>query len=83
MEKKLSVVVPFRDRDEHLKVFVPWMIKNLNEEEIPFHIFIINQGDSKGFNRAKLLNVGFKESESFDYFSFTYFSCNNICTISL
>jgi beta-1,4-galactosyltransferase 2 len=70
MEKKLSVVVPFRDREEHLKVFVPWMIKALNKEEIPFHIFIINQGDSKGFNRAKLLNVGFKESESFDYFSF-------------
>lgn len=68
--EKLSIVVPYRDREEHLKEFVPFMENYLKEEEIPFSIFIIEQGDTKPFNRAKLLNVGFKESENFDYFSF-------------
>lgn len=68
--KKLSVVVPYRDREEHLKQFVPYMEKWLKEEEIPFEIIIVNQTNGKGFNRAKLLNVGFKETEECDYHVF-------------
>lgn len=70
MEKKLSIVVPYRNREEHLKIFIPSMEKFMKEEEIPYHIFIIHQNDTRDFNRAKLLNVGYKESESFDYFAF-------------
>ena len=70
MEKKLSIVVPYRKREEHLKQFIPYMEEFLGKEGIPFHIYIIHQADDKPFNRAKLLNVGFKESEEFDYFAF-------------
>ena len=70
MEKKLSIVVPYRKREEHLKQFVPHMEEYLKKEKIPFHIYIVHQADDKPFNRAKLLNVGFKESEDFDYFAF-------------
>lgn len=70
MEKKLSVVVPYRNRELHLKKFVPSMEGYLKDEGIPFHIFIVHQTDTRDFNRAKLLNVGFKESELFDYFAF-------------
>jgi hypothetical protein len=68
--KKLSVVVPYRDREEHLKQFVPYMEKWLKDEEIPFEIIIVNQTEGKGFNRAKLLNIGFKETENCDYHVF-------------
>jgi glycosyltransferase involved in cell wall biosynthesis len=68
--KKLSVVVPFRDRDEHLKQFIPHMEKWLTDEEIPFEIIIVNQTSDKGFNRAKLLNIGFKETDNCDYHVF-------------
>ena len=70
MEKKLSIVVPYRNREEHLKQFVPYMEEYLVKTGIPFHIYIIHQSDNKPFNRAKLLNVGYKESEGFDYFAF-------------
>lgn len=69
MKEKLSVVVPYRDREQHLKKFVPQMENYLNGE-VPFHIFIIEQADTKNFNRAKLLNVGFMESQDYDYFAF-------------
>jgi predicted glycosyltransferase involved in capsule biosynthesis len=68
--ERLSVVVPYRNREEHLEEFIPYMEKSLSEEGIPYKIFIIEQADSKPFNRAKLLNVGFKESNDFDYFAF-------------
>jgi predicted glycosyltransferase involved in capsule biosynthesis len=70
MEKKLSIVVPYRNREEHLKQFAPYMEEYLIKGGIPFHIYVIHQADEKPFNRAKLLNVGFKESEGFDYFAF-------------
>lgn len=68
--QKLSIIVPYRNRKSHLEEFVPYMEKYLSGEEIDYSIFIIEQADDKPFNRAKLLNVGFKESESFDYFAF-------------
>lgn len=68
--QKLSIVVPYRDRELHLKEFVPHMEQTLYDQKIPFGIIIVEQFDDKPFNRAKLLNVGFKETESFDYFAF-------------
>ena len=68
--EKLAVIVPYRNREEHLKSFIPHMEKTLVDEKIPFGIFIVEQADDKPFNRAKLLNVGFKECEEYDYFAF-------------
>ncbi len=68
--EKLAVIVPYRNREEHLKEFVPYMERVLEEEGVPFEIFIIEQADNKPFNRAKLLNVGFNEASSYDYFAF-------------
>jgi len=68
--EKLAVIVPYRNREEHLKEFIPYMEKILNDEDMPFEIFIIEQADNKPFNRAKLLNVGFSEAISYDYFAF-------------
>lgn len=68
--ERLSVVVPYRNREEHLKEFIPYMEKYLSDEEIDYQILIVEQDEKKPFNRAKLLNVGFKESEDFDYFVF-------------
>ena len=68
---KLSVVVPFRNRQEHLKKFVPAPKKILESKNIDANIFIIEQNDTKPFNRAKLLNIGFAESkEEHNYFCF-------------
>jgi predicted glycosyltransferase involved in capsule biosynthesis len=68
--EKLAVVVPYRNREEHLKEFIPYMEKVLKEEGMPFEILIVEQADSKPFNRAKLLNVGFNEANDYDYFAF-------------
>jgi len=68
---KLAIIVPFRNREEHLGKFVPHMSNFLKDKGIDYDIFIIEQGDDKPFNRGKLLNVGFKEAgEEYDYFCF-------------
>jgi hypothetical protein len=69
--KKLCIVVPYRDREEHLNKFIPHMEKYMNEsEDVLYTIAIVEQADEKPFNRAKLLNIGFLENKDFDYFVF-------------
>lgn len=53
----MHIIVPYRDRPEHLEVFTDHMAAYL--PGIP--ISVIEQADSKPFNRAKLLNIGVLE----------------------
>jgi len=69
---KLAIIVPYRDREEHLAQFVPHMEKFLSDKEIDFKIFVVEQGNDRPFNRGWLINVGYDISskEGFDYFCF-------------
>lgn len=66
---KLGVIVPYRNRLNHLVKFTPHMSSFLNG--IPHEIIIVEQDDNKPFNRAKLLNIGYHHTKkNCDYFSF-------------
>ena len=59
MKKKLCIIVPYRDRKEHLDKFLPAMEKHLDGQKLDWSIVIVEQTFDKPFNRAKLLNVGY------------------------
>lgn len=92
---KLAIIVPFRDREGHLKKFVPHMTSYLEGKNVDFDIFVVEQCDDKPFNRAKLLNIGFAETkDEYDYFCFhdvdllpadnncDYSFCEGVCKLS-
>lgn len=67
-KKKMAVIVPYRNALDDIALFVPHLTKFLNKQQIPFHIFCINQMDLYRFNRASLINVGFLYAkDKFDY----------------
>ena len=39
----IAVIVPFRDREEHLRIFLNNLIPMLQVQNIAFHVFIIDQ----------------------------------------
>ena len=55
---RLAVVVPYRDRADHLKRFVPLMQKALKHQGIKHRFYIVEQDDRRLFNRGALLNAG-------------------------
>ncbi|KAL0277459.1 UNVERIFIED_CONTAM: hypothetical protein PYX00_004726 [Menopon gallinae] len=57
---KLGVLVPFRDRFNELLEFAPYMTDFLERQSVHHQIYILNQVDNYRFNRASLINVGFK-----------------------
>ncbi|XP_029475526.1 beta-1,4-galactosyltransferase 7 isoform X2 [Rhinatrema bivittatum] len=59
---RLAVLVPFRERFDELLSFVPHMHHFLQQQKIQHRILILNQADHFRFNRASLINAGFKES---------------------
>ncbi|MGF1778467.1 galactosyltransferase-related protein [Vibrio nomapromontoriensis] len=66
--KKLSVIVPYRDRKEHLIKFVPAISKVLQDQSIDFEIIIVEQYNDKPFNIGSLRNIGCLHADG-DYFA--------------
>ncbi|XP_013200975.2 beta-1,4-N-acetylgalactosaminyltransferase bre-4 [Amyelois transitella] len=60
---KVAIIVPFRDRKQHLAIFLNHMHPFLMRQQIEYGIFIIEQEGNSEFNRAKLMNVGYAESQ--------------------
>ncbi|KAI1295626.1 Beta-1,4-galactosyltransferase 4 [Halotydeus destructor] len=58
---KVAVIIPYRNRLSHLKIFVQHMHPFLTSQNVEYVIFVIEQNDDNQFNRAKLFNVGFAE----------------------
>jgi len=63
-KKKLGVIVPYRNRREHLKEFSRRFIRYMERVDIDYELIVINQDDAKLFNRGSLLNIGFKYAEN-------------------
>ena len=69
---KLGIIVPYRDRESHLKVFNKKMSDYLKSQNIEYEIIVVEQSDNKPFNRGKLLNVGYFKAKELlcDYMVF-------------
>lgn len=52
----MTIIVPYRDRPEHLKEFVAAMSDGNS-------IVVVDQDGHKPFNRGKLINVGYMETK--------------------
>jgi hypothetical protein len=68
-DQRLTVVIPYRDRREHLAQLLPILTGVLREQNIRSRVLVVEQSGSELFNRAKLLNVGIKHAaEQSDYY---------------
>jgi hypothetical protein len=68
---KLAIVVPYRDRREHLDIFLPHMVAFLSNKNIDYKLFVVEQSDDKPFNYGKICNCAFTLlKDEYDYFCF-------------
>ncbi|XP_077982280.1 beta-1,4-galactosyltransferase 6-like isoform X2 [Glandiceps talaboti] len=63
---KVAIIIPFRDRHEHLPNLIRHLVPMLMTQRLEFGVFVIEQANTDSFNRAMLLNVGFIESLKFN-----------------
>ncbi len=60
---KLGIIVPYRNRKNHLDKFLLHMTDYLKKKEIKYEIIVVDQDNAKQFNRGMLLNIGFKYAQ--------------------
>ncbi|WP_372398427.1 galactosyltransferase-related protein [Azospirillum sp. HJ39] len=58
---RLHIVVPYRDRESHLRQFVPWVSAYFDRliPRIEYRVTIVEQEAGLPFNRGALMNAGF------------------------
>ena len=61
---KLGLIVPYRDRAEHIRQFLPYMLSYLAKQGVDATIYVVEQEDGTAFNRAKLLNIDIEQLSS-------------------
>uniref|UniRef100_A0A0N5AH27 Beta-1,4-N-acetylgalactosaminyltransferase n=1 Tax=Syphacia muris TaxID=451379 RepID=A0A0N5AH27_9BILA len=59
---RVAIIIPYRDREEHLRILLRNLISLFIKQQLDFGIFVVEQKQNETFNRAKLMNVGFAEA---------------------
>ncbi|KAI6232944.1 Beta-1,4-N-acetylgalactosaminyltransferase bre-4 [Aphelenchoides fujianensis] len=59
---RVAIIVAYRDREEHLRIFLHNLHGVLQKQQLDYSIFIVEQIANQTFNRAKLFNVGYVET---------------------
>jgi hypothetical protein len=57
-DKRLTVVIPFRDRDEHLRELMPALTTALAAQHVTYRVVVVEQLSGGFFNRGRLINAG-------------------------
>lgn len=71
--QKVAIIIPYRNREEHLKYWLYYLHPILKRQLLDYGIYIIEQDGEDTFNRAKLLNVGYAEAlKEYDYDCFIF-----------
>jgi hypothetical protein len=67
--ERLTVVIPIRDREEHLRQLMPRLSATLDEQQISHRVLVVEQLMPGLFNKGRLLNAGLQYTAAgTDYF---------------
>lgn len=70
---KVAIIVPYRDREPHLRAFLLNIHRFLQRQQVEYGIYIVEQAGNQPFNRAMLMNVGAAEAlKQHDYQCFIF-----------
>jgi hypothetical protein len=59
---KVAIIIPYRNREYNLKVFLRHMHPFLSKQLIEYGIYLVEPMQNLTFNRGLLMNIGFIES---------------------
>jgi hypothetical protein len=59
---RLAIIVPYRDRETNLHLFLLYMHQFLAKQNVYYGIYLVEPIKNLKFNRAMLINIGYIES---------------------
>ncbi|XP_068123452.1 beta-1,4-galactosyltransferase 1-like isoform X3 [Hyperolius riggenbachi] len=71
--QKIAVIIPYRNREEHLKIWLYNMHPFLRKQQADYGIYVVEQYGETKFNKARLFNTGFSEAiKEYEYKCFFF-----------
>lgn len=67
-KERIAIIIPYRNREMHLIVFLNYVIEFLMRQRRHFAIIVLEQSANKTFNKGVLLNAGFLETRKLGHF---------------
>lgn len=64
---RVAIVIPYRDRQTHLSIFLKNIHPFLMRQQADYGIFVIEQYGNGLFNRGALMNIGFLEARKLSH----------------
>ncbi|XP_033736202.1 beta-1,4-galactosyltransferase 2-like [Pecten maximus] len=78
-KSRIAIIIPFRDREIHLKIYLSNVIPKLRRQNADFTIYVVEQAPGSHFNRGMMRNVGFVEASKIaDYDCFIFNDVDSI-----
>lgn len=59
---KVAIIIPYRNRENNLKLFLKHIHPFLNKQQLDYAIYLIEPLEKLEFNRGLLMNIGFLEA---------------------
>lgn len=66
--QKVAIIIPYKDREEHLRFLLNHLHSILKYQQIHYKIFVVEQSSPKIFNKGSIMNAAFLEINKFDKF---------------
>ncbi len=60
---EIAIIIPYRNRERNLKLFLEYMHQFLNDQNANYGIYLVEPVGNLKFNRAILLNIGYTEAK--------------------
>lgn len=71
--ERVAIIIPFRDREEHLRILLHNLHPMLQRQQLDYGIYVVEQENGTQFNRAMLMNIGYAESiKLYNYTCFVF-----------
>lgn len=70
--ENVAILIPFRDRDEHLRILLNNLHPVLYRQQLEYTVYIVEQVDTKPFNKGYLYNVGYKTAKENQHTCFVF-----------
>lgn len=59
---KVAIIIPYRDRKEHLTVLLSHLHPMLQRQQLDYRIYVVEQHGDYTFNKARIMNIAFVEA---------------------
>eukprot|EP00794_Sanderia_malayensis_P017259 gene17259-18984_t len=59
---KVAIMIPFRNREQQLKIFLQHMHPILQRQLLDYRVFVIEQVGTTQFNKGAIYNIGFRQT---------------------